>query len=323
MDPTGLALAQMYDYSLIATGGSQPENKNFFNNIGGNIGEWYRNLSQYYSEAKKKLFTVPGFDPDVLLEKWLNGEYWLEFEEQENRMFAPPTFYGVDPVEKYTRAIMRGDIDPEVYPFDQFVNDMGPIWEAAYLSKAPADRVNEALSGLMAVFMGIQALNYFDSVIGYYEASQTINATSVQKEKIIAAIEQSKAARMSSNFGVYAAKEAQILGGYLPDKYSMVTIPKGTILYGGLPGQSVFYTDFKSVKASGLNKTVLWQGLQVRPHPDLGYRPQLGVYRVLQDLRVPYGEASANIDFGPGGFTQYYIQNFKSTLELIKTIDLK
>ena len=221
VDPTGMALAQMYDYSLIATGGSQPENKNFFNKIGENIGEWYRNLSQYYSEAKKKLFTAPGFDFDALLEKSIRGEYWLKYEEQENKMFAPPTFYGVDPVEKYTRAIMRGDIDPEVYPFDQFVNDMGPIWEAAYLSKSPADRVNEALTALMVVYMGVQSLNYFDAVIEYYKASEAINTSLNTFDEALKQLE--KSGLKPGQTEISRSRVMQIVDNYDPLKaYSSV-----------------------------------------------------------------------------------------------------
>ena len=69
-----------------------------------------------------------------------------------------------------------------------------------------------------------------------------------------------------------AAGEAQLSAGYLPDTWSMTTLPKGSIVFGGVPGQSAFYTDFATVRASGLNQQSFWESLQVPPSRLYGYR---------------------------------------------------
>ena len=51
----------------------------------------------------------------------------------------------------------------------------------------------------------------------------------------------------------------------------MSHLNKGDIVYGGLPGQSSYYTSEKTLLASGQTRETLFKSLQVRPDPDLGY----------------------------------------------------
>lgn len=93
-------------------------------------------------------------------------------------------------------------------------------------------------------------------------------------------------------------------------------------VYGMTPGQSAWYTDLASVEASRYTYTSLYGGLQIRPHETYGYRNQITVYEVMEDVTAPMGQALANRAYGPGGYTQYYIEGFQSKLRPITTLQL-
>lgn len=67
---------------------------------------------------------------------------------------------------------------------------------------------------------------------------------------------------------------------------------------------------------------MLWKGLQVAPHATYGYRPQIGVYEVLQTVTVAEGTALANTAISIGGYHQYYIGTYEVVLKLVDIIDL-
>lgn len=122
--------------------------------------------------------------------------------------------------------------------------------------------------------------------------------------------------------GTESAKVAQINTGYAADTFELTYIPKGTKVYGGLPGQTAWYTDATSLEASGYSRSTLFKGLQVEPNPELGYRPQVGMYETIDDMYIPGGKALANKQYGAGGYQQYYVQNYGTKLKLIDTIKL-
>jgi len=119
---------------------------------------------------------------------------------------------------------------------------------------------------------------------------------------------------------------AQSLQGYgkYPgvDEFAEITLKEGDIVVGGLPGQSAFYTTLDALNEAEYIAERLWEGLQVAPHVDKGYRMFVGVYRVVSSTPAATGRALANPQFGSGGFTQYVIQNFEEALELIKILQL-
>ena len=143
------------------------------------------------------------------------------------------------------------------------------------------------------------------------------------KERVLGHIADSREARKTSNFAVYGAKEDQILAGYNADAWSMTHLNKGDIVYGGLPGQSSYYTSERSLVSSGYNRNNLFSSLQVKPDPIRGYRPSVGVYEVQQTVRVPKGIIKANPNFGVGGGDQFFIKNFNNTLKLTNRIELE
>jgi len=145
---------------------------------------------------------------------------------------------------------------------------------------------------------------------------------SATRARVMANISEVQAATASSNIEVLFAKEAQLRAGYGMDAWSMTTLPKGSILYGGIPGQSAFYTDAATVVGSGGSRAALFQSLQAAPNPLLGYRPAVSMYEVLQDIRVPAGTALGNPGLGVGGSNQFFIWNYANQLREVPYIPL-
>jgi len=107
-----------------------------------------------------------------------------------------------------------------------------------------------------------------------------------------------------------------MLSGYNVDQWTMTTLRKGDVVYGGLPGQSNYYTTADSVLASGGNKDILGQSLQVKPHAKLGYRPDIAEYALIKDMRVPTSIISANPRLGVGNSTQFFINKNHNMLRV-------
>jgi len=139
---------------------------------------------------------------------------------------------------------------------------------------------------------------------------------------VLANIAESQQARTSSNFGSYVARESQVFSGYSADVWRSTTLKPGSIVYGGVPGQSAYYTDLATVKASRLNQRSLFESLQVAPHPERGYRPAIQAYRVSTEISVPGGRALSNPSYGVGGGGQYFIPNYDKVLIPIRQFPL-
>ncbi len=154
-------------------------------------------------------------------------------------------------------------------------------------------------------------------------SSGQANSGCAVRSRVMANIRESQAARAASNIDVLFAKEAQLQAGYAFDAWSMTSLSAGSIVYGGIPGQSAFYTDAATVIASGGSRTSLFQSLQVAPNPLRGYRPAVNMYQVMSDIRVPTGAALSNPALGPGGGTQFFISNYSQRLLEIPFIPLK
>ena len=132
----------------------------------------------------------------------------------------------------------------------------------------------------------------------------------------------SEAKRVELDEAIASAKKIQTKYGYNPDTFEMKLYPKGQRFVGGLPGQSGFYTTEDSLMKSGFSRTKLFKGLQVEPHPILGYRPKVGIYELQEDANLPTGIVRANEQFGEGGLNQIVNEHFSQNLKLIKEINL-
>ena len=118
------------------------------------------------------------------------------------------------------------------------------------------------------------------------------------------------------------AQADQIAGGYAADEWGSTSLRTGDRVFGGLPGQSAYYTDAATLEASQGSRASLFQSLQVQAHPEFGYRSIMGEYEVTQSMRVPSGTALANPVHGVGGGNQYFIQNYGNSLRLVRQVPL-
>jgi hypothetical protein len=120
------------------------------------------------------------------------------------------------------------------------------------------------------------------------------------------------------------AKRWQGSGNYPGvDNWQVFEIPANTRLYGGLPGQSEFYSIEQSLKAVNNNKVKYWESLQVAPNPTMGFRPKVGEFLLNSSTKVAVALTLANPQFGKGGAWQVFVVDFKNKLTKIKEINLE
>jgi RHS repeat-associated protein len=99
------------------------------------------------------------------------------------------------------------------------------------------------------------------------------------------------------------------------DAWETIILKKGTVVYGGVPGQSGYYFPKETLDAADSSTKALWESLQVEPHKELGYRSEVQMYVLTKDTQVEFSIAKANTDFGKGGGLQFYIENYNNVLE--------
>ncbi|MFP1890274.1 VENN motif pre-toxin domain-containing protein, partial [Lonsdalea quercina] len=193
------------------------------------------------------------------------------------------------------------------------------------VDKATAEQYVSTYDGMkivaasMAPVIGSAAAGKLSALVN--EANSSNAALSVS-ERVKENIAVSEKARGSSDFDIHIAKSDQIQWGYNADEWGMVTLPAGSRVYGGIPGQSSYYTSWDTLLDAGFSRESIFKNLQVSPHPEFGYRPQMGIYEITNDIRVPSGQIMANPLLGPGGATQYFIKDYSNQLKLIDKIDL-
>ena len=106
------------------------------------------------------------------------------------------------------------------------------------------------------------------------------------------------------------------------DSWRNITLNEGTLVVGGLPGQTEYYSTMKSLERINFVKDDFWMGLQVKPHDIFGYRQDIGVFRVSYDTPAAFGTTYANPQFGGGGLPQLFVPDY-SSFELITKLILK
>ncbi len=117
-------------------------------------------------------------------------------------------------------------------------------------------------------------------------------------------------ARQWQGHGVYKGR----------DTWTNTVLKAGTVIYGGVPGQSGFYFDAKTLAAAGGSRSKLGQSIQVLPNPKYGYRPAYQTYVVKKDTCVATSIAQAQspaASFGSGGGTQFFLSDFKTKLRAV------
>jgi hypothetical protein len=104
--------------------------------------------------------------------------------------------------------------------------------------------------------------------------------------------------------------------GYYPgtDSWVICELPDSTVLLGGLPGQTEFYTLPQTLENSNFSKNIYWTSLQVMAHPQFGYRSEIGEFILKGKQKAAISKTLANPQFGPGGAWQIYLPNYQSSL---------
>lgn len=177
-----------------------------------------------------------------------------------------------------------------------------------------------------------QALNGTRPLSGVFLAAADFNGGGLEITDLVHEAElltqESAISEEAARTVVEAAVAIQTDGGtYSADVFHAVELHKGDIIYGMLPGQSAFYTDLSTVEACDGNYIAMYERLQMLPHPEYGYREQLGVYTVKEDTLAACGYCLANaaidgIQAGAGGGVQFVIPDYEELLELTDTLDL-
>lgn len=106
------------------------------------------------------------------------------------------------------------------------------------------------------------------------------------------------------------------------DDWATVKIPDNFQLYGGLSGQSEYYTIDQTLMDADTIQCVYWGSLQVKKHPEYGYRPWVGVYEIQDSVVVAISKILANPQYGKGGAWQIYVKNYKELIKVIDTVSL-
>jgi RHS repeat-associated protein len=101
------------------------------------------------------------------------------------------------------------------------------------------------------------------------------------------------------------------------DDWVDVVLPKGTIVAMGEPYPTGFAVPEGTPHNVGHDKQALWEGVQVIPNPQHGFRSKVGYYELQEDTVVSTSVALANPHTvagsgGGGGLTQYYIPGVSS-----------
>lgn len=107
------------------------------------------------------------------------------------------------------------------------------------------------------------------------------------------------------------------------DDWAIATIPAGVDLYGGLPGQSEYYTIDQTLIDADTMQVAYWESLQVKAHPTFGYRPDVGIFDLNQTTTVAIARTLANPQYGNGGAWQIYVENYDTDLTILDTIPLQ
>jgi hypothetical protein len=106
------------------------------------------------------------------------------------------------------------------------------------------------------------------------------------------------------------------------DRFKNITLKKGTLIYGGYPGQGLFYTTASALRRSGASSSALWRGLQVAAHQKHPPRTRMAAYLVAEDTPAAFGLALANVENGLGGLPQIVVPSYLTSLRYLNDFPL-
>jgi hypothetical protein len=102
---------------------------------------------------------------------------------------------------------------------------------------------------------------------------------------------------------------------------------KGSVLFGSVPRETGgkmpnYLTLAETLEGTKMDAVTIWKRLQVKIGPN-GPRKYIGVYRLRENTDCAFSRTTANVNYGPGGYPQVYIENPSLSLELIDEIPLE
>ena len=253
---------------------------------------------------------------DMVFASLLGGDKTAYYKDYEGGMAIPDVVLRETERRNKTKAnhvIWRLLGNPKD---KQRIRMMHALADLASISTLPLDFAMSAPSAARA------GTGMTKQITGLNGVSHPVSGTSIVRildEPI------SPLANLKNSTGTPAdfARSQQGSGAYLGiDRWRDITLKKGTIIYGGEPGQSAFYTTGSAITRVGDSATDLFQGLQVAPHPVYGYRPAITAYEVMDDVPAAFGRTLANPQNGVGGLPQVVVPDFSKFLRPIYTAPL-
>lgn len=101
------------------------------------------------------------------------------------------------------------------------------------------------------------------------------------------------------------------------DRFKDITLKKGTIIYGGFPGQGYFYTTSSAIRRVGDSGVNFNRGLQIAPHRTKPPRSRYAAYEVLSDTPAAFALATANSTHGHGWLPQVVVPSYRTSLQYL------
>lgn len=100
------------------------------------------------------------------------------------------------------------------------------------------------------------------------------------------------------------------------DSWRNIVLAANSTIFGGLPGQSGFYFNEKTLNDADESKKRLGQLLQILPHRQFGFRSYVQKYKLKKDtcVAVSIAQNQDKFKFGTGGGTQYFLADYKTKL---------
>ncbi len=139
----------------------------------------------------------------------------------------------------------------------------------------------------------------------------------------VAGIVRTGGARIAEGSASAFARTRQGFGKYPGvDRFRDITLRKGTVLYGGHPGQSAFYTTASAMRRSGGSASYLYDGLQIAKSMNHPMRTKMAMYELLEDTPAALGLAIRNGDHGGGWLPQVVVPSYLSNLRLLDLVPL-
>jgi RHS repeat-associated protein len=190
----------------------------------------------------------------------------------------------------------------------------GTSWSGEVLTEYQEKiRMEKSKSNLTAaITIGFGSI--FTKAVSGYLGTKMNNSVSTQSnnKKLL----DPNSSEINKSDIVSKAKSWQGSGSYPGvDDWESKLLKKGTKVWGGTPGPSNFYTTTEVMDDVGYDATKLYKGLQVGLEGYDSYRASVTMYTLNQDIEVAYSTALENPQFGVGGYSQYYIENYNEFLK--------